>query len=357
MNKQIQEYFEKYKDQYDKNDLIGQLKKAGYSENDIHEVVKITYIDDRQEEFLSDTQHATQAKRGKFAMSWSLLKSSFTLLNYDKEILWFPVISSIVSILVFIGLIIPLGLVFGIADFFASEGAVPYTGYILLFLYYLIGTFIVAFFNSALISCIMKRLQGGDPTVKSGLQAALTHKKEIFIWALISATIGLILRVILDTLSNRLGVIGQMISSTIVGLIGVIWGIATYFVVPVIIIEGVKAKDAIRISADLFKKTWGENLIGNISLGIFFVIALIPILILSIVMMFTFKTILGYILGASLLGVSFIIVAILSSTLNAIFRAVLYLYAKTGEVPEVFEKDVLSQAFTIKSKKQGLFSK
>lgn len=365
MNQKIVDYLTKYKDQYPVEELTQQLQKSGFTEKEVQEAVIAVYpvnqtpqaVVEGEATIASPENQIQKPPQGKFAMSWSLLKSSFGLLAKDKEILLFPVVSAITSMLVFLGLFLPLALFTEIFSAFTDETGSRFAGYALIFMYYLLGTFIVAFFNSALVSCVMARLRGENPTFASGLREALSHKKEIFVWALISATVGLALRLILDTLSQRLGAVGQVITSAIVGLIGFAWGIATYFVVPIIITEKVGAKDAIRSSAALFKKTWGENLIGNIGMSLFFVLMAIPMMIISIGIFVSLNSLTGAVIAGALFIVSMLVLSVIASTINAIFRTVLYLYAKTGVAPEMFDANILKHAFHTKAASKGFLGK
>jgi len=347
------------------SELQEQLQKSGFTEVEVREAIAVVYPAHEVRQSIagdgamstSQENDAGKPPQGKFAMSWSLLKSSFGLLAKDKEILLFPVVSAITSVLVFLGLFLPLALFTGIFSAFTDEAGSRIAGYVFLFLYYLVGTFIVAFFNSALVSCVIARLRGDDPTFSSGIREALAHKKEIFVWALISATVGLALRLILDTLAQRLGAVGQMIASAIVGLIGFAWGIATYFVVPIIITEKIGSKDAIKSSAALFKKTWGENLIGNIGMSLFFALMAIPIMIISVGIFVSMSSLTGAIIAGVLFIVSILVLSVIASTINAIFRTVLYLYAKTGVAPEIFDASILKHAFHTKAASKGFLGK
>src|SRR5437762_791926 len=78
-------------------------------------------------------------------------------------------------------------------------------------------------------------------------------------FALIAATVCMILRAI----EERVGFIGRIV----VGLIGMGWSLATYLVVPVLVARDVGPIDAVKESATLFKKTWGEIVIGQVGLG------------------------------------------------------------------------------------------
>src|SRR5204863_3398010 len=85
-----------------------------------------------------------------------------------------------------------------------------------------------------------------------------SHIGSILGYALISATVGMILRWIAEK-----GIIGQIVAS----IIGFAWNVSTYLVVPILVIENVNPVDAVKRSIELLKKTWGEQLVGNLSIG------------------------------------------------------------------------------------------
>ena len=133
---------------------------------------------------------------------------------------------------------------------------------VFLFLFYLVQYFIIFFFNSALVGAAMIRLDGGDPTVRDGLRIASSKIVPIIGYAAIAATVGLILRII----EERAGFIGRWIA----GLFGLAFTVATFLTVPILVTRDVGPVEAVKESAVLLKKTWGENIIGNAGMGLVF---------------------------------------------------------------------------------------
>src|SRR3989344_6704753 len=177
-----------------------------------------------------------------FSQSWQLVKQSYAVLKLDKEMLLFPIISGVLTIIAFISLFIPLGVLT------LLTGLNQTNFYLLLFLYYLITYFIVIFFNTGLITCAQMRLNGQDPKFKDGFKKAWKHLGSILVWSLISATVGLILRIIIDKIeeSEKLGPLGKIIGSIFIGLLGLAWNLLTFLVIPVIIFENKSAFSAIK---------------------------------------------------------------------------------------------------------------
>jgi len=217
--------------------------------------------------------------------SWQLAKASLAVLKQDKELLLFPLISSIIMVFVTLTFLIPT--LFG--NFFDQilNTGIPVFGYIVLFLFYLVQYTVVYFNNTALVGAAMIRLRGGDPKVKDGFQIALSRFGPILGWSLFSATVGLIL----NGLSRNSGEKGGGVRSFIACLIGVVGGV----------------------------------LIAGLGVGLSFLLdSFIPGLLLGI-----------------LLIVFILTLSLLSSTLNGIFSAAVYAYAAEGQVGLIDESLIL----------------
>jgi hypothetical protein len=168
---------------------------------------------------------------------------------------------------------------------------------------------------------------------------------KIFIWALVSATIG----IILSSLSRRSGLIGRLI----IGLIGMAWSLLTFFVIPVMIFENVSVTDSIKKSGAIFKKTWGENVVGQFSIGVFFMLlALLGIVPLIIgVISLTSGSFIPMILFFGIAILYWVIIAIVSSSLNGVYLTALYNYASKGVVPAGFSEESIKAAWKTKGAK------
>ncbi|HVP95097.1 MAG TPA: DUF6159 family protein [Methanoregulaceae archaeon] len=273
-----------------------------------------------------------------FSRSFTLIKESWKVLSLDKEILLFPVLSGIALLIVLLSFVIPV-FFFGLIS--PGSAFVPGSMYIpLLFLFYLLCYFIIIFFNSALITCARIRLTGGDPVFMDGIRSSMAHIVPILIWSLISATVGLILRLLEDRFNN---LIGQIVFS----LIGAAWSLITYFVIPVMIFEEKGTFGAMKESIGLFRKTWGESIIGQASIGLVFVVLMIagaiPVGIALLSGSFTV-----FIVLAAVYVIYLAVLMVIVSALQGIYNTALYLYAKTGSVPEAFTKEIVETAFVPK---------
>ena len=137
-----------------------------------------------------------------------------------------------------------------------------------LFLFYFCNYFIVVIFNAAMVACVAARMSGGSPTLGDGFRTAAARLPVIIGWALVSASVGLLLRIIEDR-SERIGRIAA-------GLLGMAWTLVSFLVVPILVIENKGPIAALKDSTTLLKKTWGEQLVSNFSFGAIFTILAIP---------------------------------------------------------------------------------
>ncbi len=120
-----------------------------------------------------------------------LAKASWQVVREDRELLWLPVISFFCSLIVMA--VFALGaLGIGLPENQSSE--VSPALYVLGFLMYVALAFVSIYFNAAVIGTAMKRLRGEDASIRDGLALARQHIGKIFVWAVITATVGMILR-------------------------------------------------------------------------------------------------------------------------------------------------------------------
>ena len=274
--------------------------------------------------------------------SWQLVKFSGRVLKQDKELMVFPVLSSIAGILVLASF---LPLIMGTATTISTESleqGQEQLNWVVLFFMYVIEYFVVFFFNAALVGAALERIHGGDPTVSSGLKIAFSRIGAIFGYAVIAATVGTALRFI----GERVGFIGKIV----VGLSGALWSLATFMVVPVLVSRSIGPVDALKDSLNLMKRTWGENIIANAGLGVFFGI----IYFLGMILMLTFVGLGAGFSGEAAIGlfavfaIFFLMIGVVHATMQGIFSAALYHYAVGGEDDAGIPADVLGVAFSEK---------
>jgi hypothetical protein len=285
---------------------------------------------------------------GRISRGWELVKESWSVLKQDKELMLFPMLSSIACILVAVSFAIPFIFVPDLTRLVMEQkdhqvhvaNNSRVLGYVLGFAFYFVNYFVIVFFNVALVSCALARFKGGNPTVGDGIQAAVQRLPQIFAWSLLAATVGMALRM----LEERLSFLGKFV----IGLVGLVWTMAIYFVVPVLAAERVGPLEAVKRSSKILMKTWGESLVGNISMGMISLLFSLPgIAVIVIGMVFGAalnSIVVGILIGAC--GVIYLIfLSIVMSTLQQIFLAGTYLYASEGVIPPGFKEELLRDAF------------
>ncbi len=276
----------------------------------------------------------------RISNGWSLAMQSFGVLRLDKELLVFPMLSGIAGAFVLASFALPLWLS-GAAEQAVNNGDLLHNvvAYVVLFAFYFANYFVIVYFNAALIACAIIRFHGGDPTVSDGLKAANARLPQILAWALVSATVGVVLRLI-ESWSEKAG---QLASA----MLGMVWGLATFFVVPVLVVEKVGPIDAVKRSAKILSKAWGESLVGNFSIGFIIFLASLVAVIPAVLGFMTGKTVL-IVIGIAVTVLSLILITLVSSAVDAILLGAVYLYASEGTVPEQFDESLLRDAFTRK---------
>ena len=282
----------------------------------------------------------------RLSRSWQLVKASGNVLMQDKSLLLFPLISAAATLFVVACFVLPaigIGALDAIAQ--GRDGAISTSAMVLGFLFYLSQYFVIFFFNAALVGAAMMRLDGGNPTVADGLRIAMAKAKagSILGYAFIAATVGLILRMI----QERVGFVGKII----VGLLGTGWTIATYLVVPVLVARDVGPLDAVKESATLLKKTWGENLIGQAGIGFAFWLIQFAVIICGIALVIAASVTENIPLIVIAVLIAFIAItmtALIHAALAGIYAAALYRYATGSESTTGFEAKSLQLAFAPK---------
>lgn len=278
---------------------------------------------------------------GKFKASRIIFKESWNVLKQDKEIMWFPVMSGIFTLIVIIAMaaffyIVLLGgsmIEFKIDESKQVSNIVIYG---VMFVYYLIIFFIVNFFQSALFIIVQGRFSGQDLNFSNGIQGASKYIGKIFVWSIISATVGIVLKII----SENFKVIGRILA----GILGAAWEILTYFSLPSLVIGNLSIKDSFKESASIIKKTWGETLIINFGVGLFFAAIAVLWLVLSIAIIILIPKTYTVISVGVIFVIFYVAIMLLSTTLSSIFKLALFNYARTGNIPQGFSESIVKEA-------------
>jgi hypothetical protein len=248
---------------------------------------------------------------------------SFRVLRRDKQLVIFPILSAIAAIVVSVPFVLML---------FATGEPHEWNlnSVALCLLWYFCANSAIIFFNCALAASAQTYFNGGTPTLGEGISQAASRAPAILAWAMVTSTVGVFLRWVDD----RSGLLGRIV----VGLIGMAWNIATYLIVPVLVMEDVGVMDAIRRSGELLRKSWGQQLIGGIAFGWFGLLCAIPGVVIGAIGMNGFWPLIPVAVAY------FIVMAACFSAAGQIFRVALYRYATTGQAPDGYTNDGLRGA-------------
>jgi hypothetical protein len=289
---------------------------------------------------------------GTLSRSWSLAKLSYSILWRNKNLLIFPLVSSIATILVLASFLLPLWSSGLMESWLATEEGSETAGqktvmYAILFLFYLATYFVIVFFNCGLIACSMQALRGERASVGYGFSAAAKRLPQIFGWALLSACVGVVLRAI-ENIHEKAG---QVVSA----ILGTAWTAMTYFVVPTIVMEGLGPVASVKASLSNLKRTWGEALVSNFSLGLITFLLGIPVVLAAgglVYLGVSAGSQMAVILFFAAAAVLIILLALASSAADTILKAVMYNFATGRDMPAFVDTNEIRDAFVHRDEKK-----
>ena len=284
----------------------------------------------------------------RISRGWGIAKASWAVVRQHPKLLLLPIFSGIAFLVLMaaIGVSVFAGsksdYVRHLTDTVRHDEPIVYAA---LFAFYFACTFIIIFFNSALVFCALQSFAGKEPSLRAGLATAVGRLPQILAWSFVAATVGLILNALQNFLKDKLGFLGALLG----GLGEVAWAVVTYFVVPVLVVDGVGPIEAVKRSSAILRRTWGESVGGEGGLGIISFLLLLPVvLVIGIVAAF------GRGLNADVATVvvlaAIIVPYVLAHTvvfaaLGTIFRTGTYIYATTGKAPASMDPALLQGAF------------
>jgi hypothetical protein len=284
----------------------------------------------------------------RIGRGWRIAKASWGVLKQHPSLLVFPVCSVLTFVVLFgsIGGIAYAGsgmqFVHELSNAFDHVNSRDPVVYVVLYVFYFVASVITIFFNAALVSCALDAFAGRTPTVGSGFSAAIRRLPQILGWSLVSATVGLVLNVLQSFLRDKLGFLGSLLGS----VMDFAWAVVTYFVVPVLVVDGVGPIEAVKRSSSILKRTWGESVGGEGGLGIVSFLLMLPAFLIVPFAVLAVGTSPVLVAAVVAVGVLYIVVlSIVFAALNTIFRAGTYLYAMTGQAPAAIDPALLASAF------------
>jgi hypothetical protein len=285
----------------------------------------------------------------RFARGWGIAKASWSVLKLHPKLLVLPVLSlaALIALLAVLALCVyasglghQLGRLGDALDHLHPESALAY---IVLFAVYFGCVAVGVFFNAALVFCTLEAFAGRTPSLRGGLATALGRLPQILAWALVASTVGLALNMVQNALRDRLGFLGSLLG----GLFEFAWAVVTYFVIPVLVVDGVGPIEAVKRSSAILKRTWGESVAGGGGLGAIAFLLLLPaVLVLGIVSATAGANLpIGLAIVLPVIVLYILALSLVFGTLGSIFRTGAYIYATTGQAPSHMDPALLQGAF------------
>jgi hypothetical protein len=282
---------------------------------------------------------------GRIASGWALTKQSWAVLKNDRSLVIFPILSTIFAVIAVAAIMVPTAFITGTYVNGTLEQNNPMYGVAAIAAIY-VSTFVTIFFNVALAACAARSLRGEDTKVGEGLSAAMRRIGPIIGWTLVAGTVGLVLRI----LEERFPIAGRIA----VWIAGAAWTVATFFVIPVIALEGTGPVRSLKRSVAVVRAKWGEGATGQVAIS-----AVTGLIVFGVVLvggagvyaLFSVGlTPVAIVVGAIAVS-AVIVVAIISSALNSIFRVAVYQYAATGQAPASFDSGLVQSAFGARTRR------
>lgn len=280
---------------------------------------------------------------GRIRNSIDTVKASWRVLRQDKELLMFPVLSGISALALMALVVLPISATDLLPRVSQEDPEAQAIALALFVLLHLSLSFITVYFNAALVSAAMERLEGGDPTVSSGLRGANKRLGKIFAWAMFAGTVSLLIKA-LESATRRTNFIARIV----VGFVGVAWTLATYFAIPIVLFEDRNVFASLRRSGELFRQRWGESVAGEFGIGAFFTILVLVVGLLAFFLAVFVSTAVGpvgLLIVLALAALALLTILVVGNALGTVYRAALYRFATKGQVPAEFQDEMIINAF------------
>ncbi|MBV8840604.1 MAG: hypothetical protein JO000_29040 [Alphaproteobacteria bacterium] len=291
---------------------------------------------------------------GRIERGWSMAKASFTVLRNYPKLVVLPVLSAI-------ALLLALAVLFGIVmvgagsfeaaglmvknldetvggNKIATAAGVILTGWLF--------TSVSLYFNAALVFCVLRAFNGERPSIREGLATATGRLPQIIGWAFVAAVIGFAINMIQQFLKDKLGFLGSLLG----GLFDFAWAAVTYFVLPVLVVEGLGPVGAFKRSSSILRQTWGEAATGSVGLGAIGFLLCIPAFLLIALGIFVSAGSGNAAAAFVLLPLAFLYLVAMTAVMGAlgtVLQTGLYVYATTGRAP--FDETIMRAAFQPKA--------
>jgi len=274
----------------------------------------------------------------RIRLGWRLAGESFAVLRRDRSLAVYPVLGFAAALIAVLILMVPgVVLAAGTGDEWLLAPFAVLAAYA--------ATFAAIYCGVALSAAASRSLDGHDTTVAEGLAVARERRGLIARWAGLQLVVGLAISALQAVVAES--PLGRVVGSILGGAANVAWGVATFFVVPLLAIEGLGPKQALKRSGAIVRERWGEGIAGSVSIGfVIGVVALVPIAVLAALAVATLDS--SVVVGSILVAIAVVVAlasAAIATALTTIFRVALLRFATTGEQASGFAESDLEVAF------------
>lgn len=280
---------------------------------------------------------------GRIRKGWELTKKAWGVVRSNPALLRLPVYGGLLALVALIVFGTPAAVLLGSSEEPTTAQQVAGGALGLLAMY--LASFSVIFFNVALAAAADRAFQGEPADTSYGISVARSRLGVIAAWALVAGLVSLFFAILRD----RGGLVGQIAA----GLGAAIWALITFLVIPVLAFEGLGPFAAIKRSGAMFREKWGQQITGNIAIGIITAMAFMVGLLIAVgggFLVFT-ATAGAAIAGAALLAVGVIIcivAIVVSGAVRGVFGVALYHYVAESKTVGPFSTADLEDAVKIK---------
>jgi hypothetical protein len=281
----------------------------------------------------------------RLARGWLLTKQSWAIVRGDRTLLVFPIVAGVS------GLCVAAVFVGGGVGLRAATGSEP-----LMIVAFVIGayllTLVATFCNVALTACASRALDGEDTTVSEGFAAARKRLGVIVEWSGVQFVVSGLMMVLEAVLREGAG---QIVAVLVRGLANLAWAVASFFVIPVIALEGLGPVEALKRSFSIIKQRWGEGVTGAAAIGgLVFLFVLLPAAaLIAVGVAVVSKT---AVVGGLLIAVGVVVAivgVVIQSAVATTFKVALYRFATEDRVLGGFEREPLETAFRPRRRRGG----
>jgi len=274
----------------------------------------------------------------RMRQGWELTKKSWSVVREHPKLLRLTITGGVMALLV--------AIVVGGPGLWLASSDVDSTrvvGWVLLGVASYLASFFVIYYNVALAAAADEALAGREPDLTAAKRRARGQLPAIAGWALVSMIVALLV----NALRDRGGAAGR-----ILGTIGAAaWTFVTFFVVPVLALEGIGPIQAVKRSGQLVRQKWGQQVTGNVVIGGLATVASILgaiVFVVGIVLVASGATV--GIAGGALLVVLGAVIGIAGSVvagaMRGVFGVALYHFGVDDEARGPFERSELATAAT-----------